>query len=233
MECHSPERARRLGSGPIQLSDELRRPDRRELDDAVFELLGVADAGERAALIDRLYEATARHFREIRVVEIEKMEQRKKSKTKGINTQDLAADIWDAAELADTTPLIEWLGMQPEESVAVAIPEERPVELSGDLMFSPNVVFFGRSPRSNVEYASREVAALVAMLGQLGIAGSVHVPHDAKSCAAVRERIEARIGGARAKFRELAESRTNLEQIRVQLVDLCMRWFALGRKASK
>ena len=33
-------------------------------------------------LIGRLYEATARHFRDIRVVEIEKMEQRAKSDNK-------------------------------------------------------------------------------------------------------------------------------------------------------
>ncbi len=43
MDCHSPERARRLAAGPLVLSHELRQPDRRELDDAVFELLGVAD----------------------------------------------------------------------------------------------------------------------------------------------------------------------------------------------
>src|SRR5207302_7753731 len=35
-ECHSPERARRLAAGPLKLSDELRQPDRRDLDDATF-----------------------------------------------------------------------------------------------------------------------------------------------------------------------------------------------------
>ncbi len=76
MDCHTPERARRLAAGPLVLSNELRQPDRRELDDAVLQLLGVSDPTERDELIDRLYEATARHFRDIRVVEIEKMEQR-------------------------------------------------------------------------------------------------------------------------------------------------------------
>ena len=39
MECHSPERARRLAAGPLVLSRELQQPDRRDLDDAVFQLL--------------------------------------------------------------------------------------------------------------------------------------------------------------------------------------------------
>ena len=76
MKCHNPERARNLAAGPLVLPEELQQPDRRELDDAVFEMLGVSDSGERSELIDRLYEATSQHFRDIRVVEIEKMEQR-------------------------------------------------------------------------------------------------------------------------------------------------------------
>lgn len=51
MKCHSPERARRIAAGPLVLPDELRQADRRELDDAVFELLGVSDPAERARLV--------------------------------------------------------------------------------------------------------------------------------------------------------------------------------------
>jgi hypothetical protein len=56
----------------------LRQPDRRQLDDAVFELLGVKSATQRKVLIDRLYAETAAHFRAIRVTEIQKMEDRAK-----------------------------------------------------------------------------------------------------------------------------------------------------------
>ena len=126
MDCHTPERARKLAAGPLVYSHELQQPDRRELDDAVFELLGVSDPKERDELIGRLYEATARHFRDIRVVEIEKMEQRAKSNGKRFSVHDLAADIWDAAELEDATPLSEWIGQAPESDSLVIIPEERP-----------------------------------------------------------------------------------------------------------
>ena len=40
MDCHSPERARRLAAGPLVLSNELQQPDRRDLDDAVFRIAG-------------------------------------------------------------------------------------------------------------------------------------------------------------------------------------------------
>jgi hypothetical protein len=60
MDYHSPEHARVIASGPLRLADEFRQPDRRALDDAVFELLGAADPAHRRELVDRLYAETAR-----------------------------------------------------------------------------------------------------------------------------------------------------------------------------
>ena len=119
MDCHTPDRARRIAAGPLVLSDELHQRDRQDLDDAVFELLGVTDPQERADLVGRLYEATARHFRDIRVVEIEKMQQRAKSNNQRFSVHDLAADIWDAAELEDATPLAEWVKQWPGPKMLV------------------------------------------------------------------------------------------------------------------
>ncbi len=151
MDCHSPERARRLAAGPLILSNELQQPDRRELDDAVLELLGMSDPAERAKLINRLYEATARHFRDIRVVEIEKMEQRGKSNGKRFRVDDLAADIWDAAELEDAAPLADWVGRQPESDSLAILLEDHPAALSKDVMFSPNTVFFGKKSQGHID----------------------------------------------------------------------------------
>ena len=113
MECHLPERARKIAEGPLALSNELKEPDRRALDEATFELLGVTDPKRRKELVDQLHIETALHFRQIRVVEIQKMEQRRKSGTRHFSTDELSADLWDAAELEDLTPLREWLAQQP------------------------------------------------------------------------------------------------------------------------
>src|SRR5882724_248410 len=72
MACRSSERAEKLKESPINLPAELQMSDRRDLDVAVFELIGVADRAERERLCDQLYFETAKHFREIRIVEIKK-----------------------------------------------------------------------------------------------------------------------------------------------------------------
>ena len=233
MDCHTPDRAQRITAGPLVLSDELRQPDRRALDDAVFELLGVSDPKERDTLIGRLYEATARHFRNIRVVEIEKMEQRAKSGNKRFSVHDLAADIWDAAELEDATPLAEWIGQRPESDTLASIPEERPAILSPSPMFDPSTVYFGKDRRVLVDCPSRGQAELVARLANLGVSGEVKIPARLDPCFKLLARVNERIEKARARFKELADSRTSDQRVQGQLVELLERWFVLGREVAK
>ncbi len=233
MDCHTPERARRLAAGPLLFSHELQQPDRRDLDDAVFELLGVSDPKERDELIDRLYEATARHFREIRVVEIQKMQQRAKSDNRRFSVHDLVADIWDAAELEDATPLAEWIGQLPESNSLAIIPEGRPAAVSSDVMFSPNTVYFGKARKSSIDCQSRGQAELVVRLANLGIAGEITLPRDFGPCIKLLERVNRRIESAARRFKELAESRTGDERVQQQLMELLERWFVLGRESPE
>ncbi len=233
MDCHTPDRARRIAAGPLVLSDELQQRDRRDLDDAVFELLGVADPKERDELIGRLYEATACHFREIRVVEIEKMQQRAKSNNQRFSVHDLAADIWDAAGLEDATPLGEWVGQYRESNVLVDIPEDRPAVLSPSPMFDPDTVYFGKSRKSPVDCPSHAQAELIVRLANLGVSGKVKLPADTGPCFKLLDRVNVRMDKALARFRELAESRTSDERVREQLADVLQRWFVQGREAAK
>jgi hypothetical protein len=233
MDCHTPERARKLAAGPLVLSNELQQPDRRDLDDAVVEMLGASDRNERADLIDRLYKATARHFRDIRVVEVEKMKQRSKSGGKRFRVDDLAADIWDAAELEDAKPLADWLTQQPEPDSLVIIPEERPATLSNDLMFLPNTVYFGKSRTGHIDCQSRGQAELVVHLANLGVVGQVTLPTDTAPCLKVLDRVDRRVESARARFKELTESRTGDERVRDQLLEVLLKWFVTGRVVAK
>jgi methylase of polypeptide subunit release factors len=229
MDCHSPERARRLAAGPLMLSTELTQRDRLALDDAVFELLGVSAAAERARLVNQLYKETAVHFRAIRVVEIEKMEQRGQTGSRRFNVQDLAADAWDAAELEDATPLVEWIAKRPECDASVHIPEERPAEVSRSPMFDPNTVYFGKRKRSYVDCQSRGQAELIARLANLGISGTVAIPAELAPCVKLLDRVDDRIERARKRFVELASSRAGDERLRDEIVAQLLRWFVLGR----
>jgi len=255
MDCHSPERARRIARGPLVLSDELRQRDRRDLDDAVFELLGVTDAAERARLVQRLHEATALHFRNIRVVEIEKQEQRSRTGGRRFTVEELAADAWDAAELPDLTPLAEWVGKEAERITAaggtavqaVNIPEERPAELSPSPMFDPNTVYFGRrsggragaggrrrtgAAGAQIDCASHGQAQLIVRLANVGVSGWVNVPAEETACVELLRAVDARLQAARKRFDALAESRTSDPRLQAQIVDQLMRWFVHGRNAG-
>jgi hypothetical protein len=233
MDCHTPDRARRIAAGPLVLSEELHQRDRRDLDDAVFELLGVSDPRERDELTGRLYEATAQHFREIRVVEIEKMQQRAKSNNQRFNVLDLAADVWDAAALEDATPLAKWVGQYRESNVLVDIPEDRPAVSSPSPMFDPDTVYFGKSRKSHVDCPSHAQAELIVRLANLGVSGKVKLPADTDPCFKLLDRVNVRQNKALARFRELAESRTSDERVREELVEVVERWFVLGREATK
>jgi hypothetical protein len=230
MDCHTPDRARRIAGGPLVLSQELHQRDRRDLDDAVFELLGVSDTKERDELVGRLYEATAQHFREIRVVEIEKMQQRAKSNNQRFNVHDLAADVWDAAALADATPLAEWASQYRGSNVLVDIPEDRPAVLSPSPMFDPDTVYFGRSRQTHVDCPSHAQAELIVRLANLGVSGKVKLPANTGPCFQLLDRVNVRLDKALARFRELAESRTGDERVREQLAEVLERWFVLGRE---
>ena len=229
MDCHSPERARKLAAGPLVLPKELQQPDRRELDDAVFEMLGVSDSGERSELIDRLYEATSQHFRDIRVVEIEKMEQRAKSEGTRLNVHDLAADIWDAVELNDLLAVDQWLTENPQADVWVDVPEERPAVLLDTPLFPDHTVYFGRSRKEQVHCESRNQARLVLYLAELGVSGRLKIPSGTESSNDLLGRLEARLAEVRTAFSELVESRTEDPRIREQLLGVLQLWFVRGR----
>jgi hypothetical protein len=232
MDCHSPERARRIAAGPLVLSDELRQDDRRALDDAVFELLGVADPADRARLVQRLHEDTARHFRAIRVVEVEKMEQRSRTTHRRFSVQELAADAWDAAELPDLVPLTEWVGKRPECTAAVNVPEERPAILSPSPMYDPNAVYFGKPLGRNVVHVdcrSEGEAKLLLRLANAGISGNIALPSGESDCVALLDELNRRLLEAERRFRELAEVRTSDPRLQSGIVSQLTRWFVHGR----
>jgi hypothetical protein len=144
---HTVDYVKTLAAKPIELPEELKRADRRELDLAVFELLGVAEVREREQLVDELYVETARHFRQIRLVEIQKQAQRAKSQRREFRTDELAADLWDSLPAADQQPLSAWLAAQIQtgDGFTVEVPEGRASLPDATDMLDANTVFF-RSP---------------------------------------------------------------------------------------
>jgi hypothetical protein len=230
MECHSYRRALDLAARPLALSEELRQPDRRQLDEAVFELLGVESASKRKVLVDRLHAETAAHFRAIRVTEIQKMEDRAHGGGQQFTAAEQAADAWDALDLTDLAPLADWVRNHASGSVReIMIPDERPVDLAINSMFDHETVYFGKKRQEHVVCPSRGTAELLARMANLGISGMQVLPIDDNSAKRLLEELEQRHELASARLRELVESRTSDPDTQDEVFKVLERWFVLGR----
>jgi methylase of polypeptide subunit release factors len=234
MECHSSERARKLAENPIDLPAELKQPDRRDLDLAVFELLGVADAGEREKLVDQLYYETARHFRQIRVVEIQKQEQRSKSGDREFRTDELAADLWDSLQDDEKQPLAAWLASQVAGGPQVSIPEGDARLPDASDFLDASTVFF-RAPGADksaftpLPFSSRPHAELVFFASQHGIHGPVALPKTEDAARELLAGAMARLKALTATADELARSRTSDERKAMDLSRLLAHWMLNGK----
>jgi hypothetical protein len=230
MNCHSPECARKLATRPIELPEELRQPDRRELDEAVFELLGVTNATARRDYVNRLYREVAGFFRQIRLVEIQKQEQRTKTKARRFSAEELAADIWDGLAPDERKPLSEWLAEQPGEKREVAV-VAGPAELAEPTaLLDTNTVYFGRrKQRTHKGYPDRATAEFVAELSNAGFHGRAALPVGEHACHRALEAFRSRTEKLDARFEELAASRTGTESLAEGVVRTLVRWSLFGR----
>ena len=81
------------------LYEEFTLDDRRELDDATLEILGIEDPDERDALRDRLYRDVTEMQQSIRDREIIAQRDRRRSARRGASTpQDVADELWTEHE---------------------------------------------------------------------------------------------------------------------------------------
>jgi methylase of polypeptide subunit release factors len=238
MECRSSERIKKLAENPIALPHELKMPDRRDLDLAVFELLGVGNASEREKLVDELYYETANHFRQIRIVEVQKQEQRAKSDGREFRTDELAADLWDSLQDDEKQPLAVWLPRQVDDGFPVNIPEgEARLPDPADFL-DANTVFFRAPGTENavfkpLPFPSRAHAELVHFAWQQKIHGKMALPKSEKAAQELFASATARLKALTAKADELARSRISDERKAMDLSRLLVHWMINGKPSRE
>jgi hypothetical protein len=233
LECHSYERAKQLAARPVVLPEELTKTDRRDLDDAVFELLNVSNPTERRRLVDRLYIEVATHFRAIRVTEIQKMEDRARGGRQEFRIDEFAADCWDALDLQNVQPLAAWLRQQStSDYMDYDIPSERPVELATGSMFEAETVYFGSKRKHHVVCTSPEVAELVVTLAEMGFSGACYLPTDIDDVHTLAVAVSDRHLRTVARMKELIASRTSDAEKRDEVLGVMQRWFVMGRRPT-
>ncbi len=208
MACHTAEEVREAAKLPLGLPLELQRADRRELDDAVFELLGVQDPLRRRELIDRLYREVAFHFRSVRIMEVQKMEQRRHGTGKdNVSQMELALDAWKHLELNLQMPLSTWLDEQTGKAKTVEMPDGEVRLPAAENWFESNTIYFGKKPAVSHVCASRPEAELLAAIAGEGLRGPVSVPATENESRDLLQLLVGRLGVANTRFEELAHER--------------------------
>ncbi|MDI6773966.1 MAG: N-6 DNA methylase [Verrucomicrobiota bacterium] len=231
LRCHSEQHMREILARPVELSRELQQSDRRMLDDAVFEMIGVNDATHRARTLDELYIETARYYRYQRAQDIQTSENRAEAGRGQIGPRDLAASVWDSLSAEEKgQPVADWIKDRWDDTVTVEIPDGKPSALGSDDMFDPSAVAF-RQGANGIKraYANPGQAALVATLADLEIRGEVAVPQSAQECRECRQELQKRLNAARQRFTELAASRTGQVPMQERVVFTLIHWHTHGQ----
>lgn len=229
LECHTADEVREAAKLPLGLPLELQQEDRRELDDAVFEMLGVNNAARRKGLIDQLYREVALHHRSIRIVEVQKMEQRRHGGSAKISATNLATSAWNELEPEWQKPLAEWISEQTKLGKRVRIPEGEVRLPEATNFFEASTVYFGKKPAVSLVCDSRAEAELISAIARAGLHGELGIPTSESACMKLAHQLENRMNEGFAKLDDLAQQYAGTHKVRDQVAAILKHWFVCGK----
>jgi type I restriction-modification system DNA methylase subunit len=192
---------------------ELDLDDRRNLDDAVLEMLGVKTHRERGEIINRLYSYLREFFEGVRQKEEEAIVNKNKSKRKAaLSPPEIASQIF--AEIKDSHGSLlrsyrDFVDVSRPYST-FDLPAAGVAEIHEDIFAPDGSVRFmkGRKQIALLPTKTREQAALVAAISTLGIRGLTRVPLAPLDCIDLKKRYETFVEGRAQRLRSLISDRT-------------------------
>ncbi len=229
LNCHTAAEVREAAKLPLGLPVELQQADRRELDDAVFELLGVTNAKRRQELIDQLYREVAQHYRDIRIIEVQKMEQRRGGGSSKVSALQLALSAWDELEPDWRKPLAQWLAEEVDGAKLVNIPEGEVRLPDAQNFLDATTIYFGKQPPVVHVCDNRTEAELLLAIAQASLRGPVSIPTNEKECGRLAQSLGTRIAEGKLKLAEIAKQYAGADKLREQVVTTLTRWFIQGK----
>ena len=157
---------------------ELALADRQQLDDAVLELVGIADAAEIKNLRDELYREITKLYRQIRVAEKKMQKFRSATASKGKQTaHGIAEEIW--TELAPLDFVLE--GAKTE---TIDLPVGK-AKIAAKSLYQNDGVSIGDY---FIELGSVERSVFVKTLADLSLHGAIKIPLAPEICAAAMQK---------------------------------------------
>lgn len=194
------------------LPEEFDQEDRRELDDAVLELLGFEDAEERMGLRGRIYVALREQYQATRDRELVAQRDRSRGRRRGQTPNEIADEIW--GDLSPDLGLLEF----PRDFVRRRRPS-RSIDLpAGAVEVGIAMLETGRQMRVGtirvggptgqiIEVGSVEAGRFLAVASECGHYGPIEVPDDAACDEAVRD-FEGYRDELSGRFQHAAAERT-------------------------
>lgn len=205
---------------------ELDMPDRRELDEAVLEMLGVSSKKRREELIDALYAHLREFYEAVRQKE-EKAIENKKRANRGAATKpsDIAQSILDEIRENEKyllKPLSAFLPAKTQVDTYDLNQKGKPEYYSD--MFRDNVVRFGTG-KNKVEIETRNKAQVEAILSAWnhGTRGLFEMPLDEKVCGQFTKAFEEFATDRDKRIHELIAERTADEDVQAKVAALIMQ----------
>jgi hypothetical protein len=214
------------------LSDltELDMPDRRELDDAVLEMIGVDSPQSRQELIDELYAYLRDFFEATRQKEekaiINKNTARRRER---VRPADIAAQIYKDISENEPDLLRQYDSHFLDKSQpfdTYDLPADGEAEAYSDMLVAQAVKFTkgAKTQVALIPTITGSQAQLITLLSNTGTRGLVRVPHDEAECSTTLEKYRQFIDHRDERIRELIQERTadeeTQEKILVALISL-------------
>jgi hypothetical protein len=209
------------------LSDEceLDMPDRRELDDAVLELMGVRSEKERSALIEQLYEHLREFFEWVRQKEQEAIRNKKRAKRRAHpSAGDIAEQIFKQISEEER----QLLRAYPRDFLDTSKPFDTydlPAEGLARVLTMPRGLSFTKGKKTAVALIHTPSSThdeLLACLANSSVRGLVRVPHQQEECRAVLREYSAFARRRERRIRELIENRTADEETQDKILEALM-----------
>lgn len=222
-----------------RLSDEceLDMPDRRALDHAVLELLGVKTRMERDDWINRLYEYMRQFVEETRSKEERAIVNKKTTKRKGaVTPQDLASQI--AGELNTKAPLLfrTYKDFFNESGVgdswvARDVPSDGIPELHVDLHDAGVRFMRGKKQIDFMRLPSEAHAALAVVAIREMRQETVQLPRAEIPCATLLREYQTFLDRRDARLREAIAERVSDEDVQASVLNLLLEKVRRGARA--
>jgi hypothetical protein len=204
----------RQGLDAISDLSELDMDDRRALDDAIVEMLGVQNKRERDILIDHLYGYLREFFENVRQKEEKAIGNKNKSKRKiSFPPTQIAGEIIAEIKKEHGNLLRSYSDFVDVNRPfsTFDLPVAGTPEVHEDIFHPSGSVRFmkGRKQLTILPTKTREQAVLVALIATHGVRGLTRVPLDAQECIILLQRYEKFINDRSQRLRRMIEERTS------------------------